>query len=252
MKLLIPCSKCIQEEIEPTYNFYGAELNDDGIYKLTCDQGHETIAFIQEQSFEILFDLGAMALLEGYTREAVSSFASSLERFYEFCIKLILEQNKIEREHYEKTWKMVSKMSERQLGAFYFLYLNQFKVIPPQINNLKIGKRDLINFRNEVIHQGHIPSFEDTKKYGRYLYEYITEIIKTFRSQCWDGYGKMATQSQSKYKKLNQLPSEPGTFSVFSIPTMINSRLGEGMWENRDFDKAFYELREYIMKTYTK
>ena len=34
--------------------------------------------------FELLFELGINALIDGYPREAVSSFASALERFYEF------------------------------------------------------------------------------------------------------------------------------------------------------------------------
>lgn len=65
------------------------EFRDDGLYKVACPRGHVTVTAIQEQKFEVLFDLGAMALLDGYTREAVSSMAASLECFFEYYVLAI-------------------------------------------------------------------------------------------------------------------------------------------------------------------
>ena len=89
MKLRINCMQCFQESGIPSDELMPVEMRDDGLYNVTCSKGHTTVNAIQEQKFEVLFDLGAMALLDGYPREAVSSIAASLERFYEFYVQVI-------------------------------------------------------------------------------------------------------------------------------------------------------------------
>ncbi len=66
------------------------EFRDDGRYEVTCPKGHKSVTILQQQKFEVLFDIGAYAIVDGYYREAVSSFTSSLERFYEFFVKAVL------------------------------------------------------------------------------------------------------------------------------------------------------------------
>ncbi len=61
-----------------------------------------------------------MQLLMDTIVKLISSFTSSLERFYEFCIKVFCENNSMNDDTYNKVWKQVSNQSERQLGAFYF------------------------------------------------------------------------------------------------------------------------------------
>ncbi len=60
------------------------ELLDGNNYTFTCENGHKQTVLLQQQKFEMLFEVGANAILDGYYREAVSSFASSLERAYQF------------------------------------------------------------------------------------------------------------------------------------------------------------------------
>lgn len=57
-----------------------------------CSHGHKTTTIVQNPKYEILFDIGANAIVDGYYREAVSSFTSSLERFYEYSIKILCKQ----------------------------------------------------------------------------------------------------------------------------------------------------------------
>jgi hypothetical protein len=61
-----------------------------GKLTLRCEQGHTTVVALSIPAFELLFDFGCSALLDGYTREAVTSFASSLERFEEFTCRFLL------------------------------------------------------------------------------------------------------------------------------------------------------------------
>ena len=61
-----------------------------GKLTLRCEQGHTTEVTLPIPAFELLFDFGSAALLDGYAREAVTSFASSFERFAEFACRFEL------------------------------------------------------------------------------------------------------------------------------------------------------------------
>ena len=123
------------------FPFTTLEWQDDGRYQTTCPKGHTSITILQEQKFELLFDIGAYAIVDGYYREAVSSFTSSLERFYEFVIKSILLDAQMSENLIKETWNSVSSQSERQFGAFLFLYLNNFNRV-----HRRYLARSLLNF----------------------------------------------------------------------------------------------------------
>jgi hypothetical protein len=106
---------------------------------------------LQQQRFELLFDMGACALLDGYHREAVSSFTSSLERFYEFFIRASFLQIGHTLDEVEAVWKPIAKHSERQLGAYVAIYMRECGAAPALLSSKNI------EFRNNVIHRGKIP-----------------------------------------------------------------------------------------------
>lgn len=135
---------------------------------MTCLNGHETVTCLQEQHFEVLFELGANAIIDAYYREAVSSFTSSLERFYEFYIKAISTSKEID---FDKTWNEIKNQSERQLGAFAFVYLLENKTKPPMQSDNERG------FRNNVTHKGYIPTREEAIEYGQSVLDIITPIL---------------------------------------------------------------------------
>lgn len=161
MRLLVPCMQCFQEFGKPSEELSHVEIRDNGCYEIKCSHGHETITVLQQQKFEVLFDIGANAILDGYYREAVSSFTSSLERFYEFALRVFLEKDsKSDKQLFKDCWKNVASSSERQLGAFFFLWATNFNEIPEHLPNKKI------NFRNDVIHKGKIPTQAEAIEYG--------------------------------------------------------------------------------------
>src|SRR6516164_9019765 len=55
-----------------------------GKLTLRCELGHTTVVTLPIPDFELLFDFGCSALCDGYPREAITTFASSFERFLEF------------------------------------------------------------------------------------------------------------------------------------------------------------------------
>src|SRR5712692_1118365 len=189
MRLRITCMECFLVDGKPSEEAASVELRDDGLYSVLCSRGHVTVTAIQEQKFEILFDLGAMALLDGYPREAMSSIASSLERFYEYYIQVICLKHGIAPETLIDAWKPLSRQSERQLGAFLMLYLLETKKpFSPLILDAKPSSQpgsariSWAEFRNNIIHKGYIPSSEEVIAYGDLVYQFIYRLISELKA----------------------------------------------------------------------
>jgi hypothetical protein len=153
-----------------------AEFHDEGPYEVQCSKGHRSFVLLQEQRFEILFSIGTYAIVDGYYREAVSSFTASLERFYEYFIRAALIESGIATDLVDKAWRDVAAQSERQLGAFVFLCLRDTGEVPP------ILTPNEVKFRNQVIHRGKIPSRREAIDYGQRiltLLRKLRDLVKT-------------------------------------------------------------------------
>jgi hypothetical protein len=70
----------------------------------------------------------------------------------------------------EKNRKFPTINTERQLGAFYYLYLNHFKKTPPSLSG------DDVKFRNDVTHKGKMPKYDKSTQYAKKVYEYISKL----------------------------------------------------------------------------
>jgi hypothetical protein len=88
---------------------------------VTCSRGHVTETKFQNEKFCLLFDIGSMALLDGYLKEACSTYASSIEQFYEFYVKFVAIRQGVKATDFYSYWKSLSKQSERQLGCLLFI-----------------------------------------------------------------------------------------------------------------------------------
>ena len=212
MKLKINCMQCFQIEGKPSEEFIPIEMTDNRLLRATCSNGHTTLTALQQQKFEILFHFGAMALLDGYSREAIASFAASLERFYEFYIRVICAKRNISAYSFNKTWKNVSNQSERQYGAFLFLYMYE-KYIP----HIPISKK-WPTFRNKVIHQGYIPTYQETIKYGEILFEFISKNLSDLKKEYSE---HIQTVIVKDLQRANNCANGK-TIATLSIPTIIN------------------------------
>lgn len=168
-----------------------SEYLREGTYELACERGHKTIVCLQQFPFEIHFQIGSLALLDGYYAESTFAFAKALERFYEFCIKLFILEDSLPN-GFETSWKSIKKQSERQLGAFIFLYLNRFKECPPIFPDQKMtSSRKCSEFRNDVIHEGYLPSKAEASTYGKMIFEYIQKLIVKLRKEDKDKIQKL-------------------------------------------------------------
>jgi hypothetical protein len=156
--------------------FLISKVGSSQVMKGTCPRGHASHALLTNPRCEILFEYGCRALIDGYPREAVSSFIAALERFYEFYIKLIVYKSELSFDDFDKTWKLTN-LSERQLGAFAFSYLLYRREPVPQEFVKELGK--WTEFRNGCIHAGIIPEWQKSYEYGEWVYNWIWKFVGT-------------------------------------------------------------------------
>lgn len=248
IRLSLFCDQCLKEDgnTKDAYEnlkkhmkgeeHYLAEINDENLYEFICPRNHKSFRQLSEEKFVLLFDLGALALLDGYAKEAVSTFASAYERFVEYCIKVICISKSAEDAFFLKTWKTMIKQSERQVGAFYILQLLEFgetKFIIPD---------KWINFRNKVIHQGYIPKSEEAIDYGEYILSLIDLILIELKNKNPESLTKASLLRISENgNKIGKNVS----ISTSSMPTIINNR---EIWKDKsgkiDFRKAILSVKE--------
>jgi polyhydroxyalkanoate synthesis regulator phasin len=232
MKLLISCMKCLEEFGRPTGELSHVEFRDDGRYEFVCTFGHETVTVLQQQKFEVLFDIGAHAILDGYYREAVTSFASSLERFYEFSIRVIIESAGVSDDSFKKSWEQVNQ-SERQLGAFIFLWLQAFG------EAAKLLSTKQVKFRNDVVHNGKIPSKEEAIKYGEAILAVIRPKIKVLKQK----YPEVIQKVTFKHLRNSRKPSDENKqVSTMGISTILSLSSGDADNDDKSLGESLVRL----------
>ena len=206
------------------------EVNDENSYELTCNKGHTSYTQLQNQKFELLFDIAAMALIDGYTKECVSTIASSFERFIEFYIKVITVKKNVSVDNFAITWKLMSNQSERQLGAFYILQMSEYGETKFPL------EPKWVEFRNKVTHKGYIPSASKAIEYGEYILAFIFSILKHLKEHDLDSIIKAQLIDFSKSGE--RIPEQQMKASA-NIPTIISlSSIKSSTFGNTTFQKA--------------
>jgi hypothetical protein len=185
MKLLMLCAACglVGDNVAELLNY--VELRDDAYYEVECSRGHRRSVVLTQEKFAILFESGAMALLDGYTREAVSSFAAAPERFYEYWIRAVLLASGTSPEVLDTCWKLVIRQSERQYGAFCLLYQREYGRVPAVLS------QQHTEFRNGVVHRGYIPTRDE-------VVVYASDVLKIVIDLYWEQY-------ETRYKGVSNL-----------------------------------------------
>lgn len=178
MKITIPCPVCAKPGIDVYSIVSNLQVQNDGFYRFLCMNGHKVVCVIQDEKFEILFELAINAIYDGYYREAITCFSSSIEAYRKYFIQVILQGHGVEGAELGKAWKEVENLSERQLGAYFFIHTYALKRAP------SITSKKLVELRNKVIHKGFIPEKEQALAFGEevrlLMWEGIESIKKDF------------------------------------------------------------------------
>jgi hypothetical protein len=171
MKIFAMCMECLKELGRPSFEPFFLPYYEDRLAEIECSRHHKSVLLLQSQKFEVLLESGANALTAGFTLEAVASFSSGLERFYEFCIKVISAHRNISQVVYEQMFKEMANQSERQLGAFLALHAIEF-------GNAYVPNKKIIEFRNSVIHKGRIPTPDEATSFCGRVYDEIFNLTQ--------------------------------------------------------------------------
>ncbi|MBM0743833.1 hypothetical protein JOY44_19790 [Phormidium sp. CLA17] len=232
MRIEIGCNICSHDNSEENSSFVRysrlCSVRDDGIYEFECPEGHRSTTVLLTPKHEVLFLIASNALLDGYLREAIASFAASLERFYEFVIRVICRSKSISQQDVEKCWKSVSKQSERQLGAFTILWFVEMGDPPDSLSN------KMVELRNQVIHQGKVPSYEECIIFGKAVINVISPIERKMLDKFPDTHkDECFALSRSVRENHNQ------RLAMLSI----DSPLSAAIQENTDLEISLEGLR---------
>lgn len=214
MRIPITCMACSWGNPDPLAGRFLLQITEDGAYSLNCPNGHKSVTCLQEQKFELLFELGAHAIADGYFRDAVSSFTVSLERFHEFYVEVVSLKNGVSQDLFSEAWKQVSKQSERQLGAFAMLYVNEEHREPPILDN---SNREL---RNRVVHQGWIPSRAQAIGFGQAVQELIIPTLAGVKRRHPDLVRELVRRHIGRTHK--GADKSPQMVQFLTIPTIIS------------------------------
>ncbi|MFZ6760430.1 hypothetical protein ACO0K9_24775 [Undibacterium sp. Ji50W] len=171
MKFHTLCPNCAIET--PNNVTLGSIIfNDSGVYEFQCNNNHVSNIILQEEQFQVLFEIGIDSLATEHPIEAIVAFAASLERYYEYSIKVMTSEKCIDLAESKASWQAMGKFSERRLGAFIFTFLLTLNCTPKTLRN------KLIELRNEIVHNGKIPTAQEALEYGQGVLEVIVHNYK--------------------------------------------------------------------------
>jgi hypothetical protein len=173
MQIFAMCMECQKELGHPSFEPFLLSYYEDRQAEIECSRRHKSVLLLQSQKFEVLLESGANALAAGFTLEAAASFYSGLERFYEFCLKVISVSRDMSPAVYEQMFKVMANQSERQLGAFLALHALEF-------GSAYVPNKKIVEFRNSAIHKGLIPSPEEATSFCEKVYCEIFSLTESW------------------------------------------------------------------------
>jgi hypothetical protein len=227
MKFPMACLTCQIEHPGEVASLRLLSIQEDSRYEVVCEQGHRDFFVLQNPKFDILFEIGAHAILDGYYREAVSSFQASLERCHEYFIRAALRQRSMPDDIVTKAWKEVGKQSERQLGGFIMLYTVEFGGPPPLLSNKKI------EVRNAVIHQGRIPQRQEAVDYGQAVLDIERRLLRDMRGRYAKAMTSLTLENMAKLRK----PEEVSVGGA-ALSTIVGFQGGESIPDGERLEKV--------------
>jgi transcription termination factor NusB len=180
MRTIATCPVCIEAQAKsgakPAFKPLSGELDDCGYIHVNCDQGHYGIAIYDARRYEVLIESAAKAYVDGYTNEVVAVMSAALERTYEFYIRVSCRAKGISSDAFESAWKGISSQSERQFGAFQFLYLIDHG------ESFKLDKT-ITETRNSIVHKGRIAREGEALSFAENVFKHVRVIENSIKSK---------------------------------------------------------------------
>lgn len=241
MRISAPCLKCGIEKEE--INLFQISINETGLYPYQCKNNHNNIVQLQAFKFELLFQSGLQSICDKYFLESILSLSASLERFYEFYIKIMLKSKGLDNAIIVNVFKKISNQSERQLGAFIILYSFLKKQQPPML----LDENTSIKFRNMVVHKGYLPNEREAIEYANKVYDIIRYYYRELLTEHNDAVFDLLSEEKKERTERNKdiIGNVGGEISTMSIPLAISHiKKGGDDFLSEEFVDCFNWVKE--------
>lgn len=242
MKINASCMRCVFDGHEkdknkevpyvphyPYWEYPEIELDStDNYYEFVCNNGHKNKLIIQIELYDLLFQQATYCIMDGYYREAIGTFNTSIERFMEYCTEILFLMDNQEGMDFSDFWKLVSKRSERQIGAFYLSWCKYFHSQPDILENLEVLKNKSYSaIRNSVIHNGEMATREEAVEFGEATFNFIRKHKKILDKEL-NGEREFlpflrSFRNQNKSKKIIDARKTEGTITSLSTQTFLSN-----------------------------
>ena len=226
MEMMATCTLC---STPGPGTYYRVGYYEERITILHCRHGHKSVVLPQAPKFESLMESSARALQDGYTLECVGAGAAGRERLYEFASRVMLRHLNQSEEAVDALWRQAAKQSERQIGIFLTLQTVVFGM------DYKISPKTA-EFRNSVIHKGHIPTPTEAETFVRSAYAEAVELVEKLRKNCEPALHKCMLRDikeRSKQAPPGMPVSTTGAFYYFTTAAL----------QSMSFEAALLSLR---------
>lgn len=207
------------------------ELGENLIAVCECGHGHKCrVLSPPVKHFELLGHAGIDAYIQGFYGEAVMDLMAATERAYEYFCQVAHHFHGRPFETFEEAWQKLGKLSERRLGWFSAVWL-------AETGKPFVLPKKQVEFRNDVIHNGTIPSRLQVEQFGEWVVSVLFDLCDLLKRdysdsmmQCGFHYGKKRhTEIMKKVNAdphLRDLPDGGGgTSSVFGLNILNYERL---------------------------
>lgn len=186
------------------------QVLNDLTLRFECKNGHENIVVLQLHRFEMLAHAAIVDLINRSYGNSVSNMAKSLERFYEAYLKYSWNNLGYEPAEFENLWKAAKKQSERQYGAYVFVFGFLSGSVPPLL------EQEAISLRNRVTHDGYAPTETEAK-------EYCQRVIDLIFHYARDSFKDQDTINSIWLNEVKgTLPENGETHSTMAVPNILH------------------------------
>lgn len=153
------------------------EIGEDFITVCECGEGHRfRVTSPPMRQFEVLGHAGIDAFVAGYFGETVMDLMAAVERAYECFCQVIHFSNGGKFSTFDSAWKSLGKLSERRLGWFSSMWLQESG------RQYELPER-LIKLRNNVVHNGELPSRKQSAEFGEWAVSVLFDICEHLKSK---------------------------------------------------------------------
>lgn len=165
----VPCNECPRQVLNgaPRSEAIVTPYLEGPVYELQCPVGHSSLILLTNPKHEILFQMAAYALLDGDYRDAILTFATSLEVFWYFALQCIFAG--------KGAIQSPSPKSRNLKRLFQEHWRQTFGTEPPAL------EQPDQRLRNAVAHDGLIPSRDEAFAFGNKVLDLIVPAMMKLR-----------------------------------------------------------------------